>query len=159
MLRGLFVFFSSDSHVVNGSLGDEGCLAFVNTNRRHLKRRSGCRPNAEAQMTTEQAGHPTSGPGRGSAQGSPQLVHRAASASPPQGYKNIIDFKENHLTTPGPAPPFHKHQWSFCSHFLMFYEQSYNQFQNIPWGPIIITWHLGPIPKQSGICSGNFQHH
>lgn len=40
MLRGLFVFFSSDSHVVNGCLGDEGCLAFVNTNCKHLKRRS-----------------------------------------------------------------------------------------------------------------------
>lgn len=40
MLRGLFVFFSSNSHVVNGCLGDEGCLAFVNTNCKHLKRRS-----------------------------------------------------------------------------------------------------------------------
>lgn len=38
MLRGLFVFFSSDSHVLSGSLGDEGWLAFVNTNCRHLEK-------------------------------------------------------------------------------------------------------------------------
>lgn len=55
MLRGLFVFFSSDSHVLNGGLGDEGWLAFVNTNCRHLEK--GALLKAEGEGSEDQSSY------------------------------------------------------------------------------------------------------
>lgn len=55
MLRGLFVLFSPDSHVLTGSRGDGGWLTFVNTSCRHLEKRKLL--EAECKGSDDHSGH------------------------------------------------------------------------------------------------------
>lgn len=94
MLRGLFVSFSSDSHVLNGSLGDEGWLAFVNTKGRHLNRGSCWELSVEAEMTTPATSREPHLSTQGLLPALPPLY------SPSQGTQRLPTFKEYHLPAP-----------------------------------------------------------